>query len=144
MADVDKFKNITAVKPANISELGDDPQSSSQEALADERLEEYKAAIKRKEELLDYNHENSLWFVKIINWLTKFIIVFLPLLMFVILPLSEINLDNQGFMEWGQAWAKAFISSNTSIGLAIGALTASALLQKLFEYIQRNKKSDKL
>ena len=110
MNEVDKFKNITVVKPTVINEIGEDPNSFSQEALADERLEEAKAAIKRKEELLDYSHKNSLWFVKIINWLTKFVIVFLPLLMFVILPLSEICLDNQGFFEWGQAWARAFIS----------------------------------
>ena len=143
MDDLGKFKNITAIKPTNINEFGEDPNSLSHESLAYEKLEELKAAYKRKEELLDYNHKNSLWFVKVINWLTKFVIVFLPLLMFVILPLSEISLDNRGILEWGQAWAKAFISTNTSIGLAIGALTASALLHKLFEYVQRNKNSDK-
>jgi len=136
------LKNITVAKPTNINNIWDDPNSLSQESLAYERVEELKAAYKRKEELLDYHHKNSLWFVKVINWLTKFLLIFLPLLSFVILPASEINLDNQGVLEWVQAWARAFISSNSSIGLAIGALIASALLQELFKYIRKNRNSD--
>lgn len=151
MTESDKFSNITVVKPKNIEEFGNDPNLISQEALAYEkvneknnRIKELEAEYTRKQELLDSYHKNSLWFVKVINWLTKFLLFFLPTLSFVILPASVICLDNEGALEWIQAWSVAFISSNTSIGLAIGALIASALLQKLFEYVRKNRNPEEL
>lgn len=90
MGESDRFKNITVVKPTNISEIGEDPNSLSQEALAYEQVEELKASYKRKEgsvpiALLNevQNRKRQICkFVKMFAWVLRFVYNMLVMFLF--------------------------------------------------------------
>jgi len=121
MDEQNKFKNIIVNKPKNPKDLGDDPDA------------------KRKEELKDADHKNSLWLRKFFRPLVVAMGMFLVVLYFVILPVSVMEFKNYNFWEVFGDWSRAFIITGRTTAIALATLVVSDLLKKLFDYIKKER-----
>jgi len=117
----DKLKDIAAIKPEKPIDFGDDADS------------------KHKKELDAVKHQNALWLHKTWPWLIKGIMVFLLLLFFIILPLSEMTLKYSNFWEGARDWSRAFLSTASTAAIALATLFISDLVKRVFDYIKKER-----
>ena len=133
MDEKDRFRNIVAVKPEKPDDFGDDPNAKHEESLKNKRSEELKT--KRLEELDDATHKNTLWIHKVFRVLVISSILFLPVLFFVILPISQMTIDPNSPWKPFQDWSLAFLATSRTAGIALAALIVSDLIKRIFSYI---------
>ena len=116
----DKFSRINAAKPSNPIDYCEDPDSI------------------RKEEKKEALHHNWLLFQK---WLPRFtiaLIVFSVILFFIILPISEMSPEFENAWDVIQDYARAFIKTSKTAGIALATLLLSDLMKHLYDYIKKN------
>ena len=117
MDEKEKLNQLHAVVP-NVSEVKEDP---------DNTLEAEIRRVKR---------ENLKKLYKALPWAVGAGLTFLIALFFLILPVSEMELGHTGFIAWFRAWARAFVYTASTAGIAIATLIVSNLLNRLYAFIR--------
>ena len=121
---MDKFGSIKASKPVVVNDYGDDPDA------------------KRKEQLKDIKHRNSIWFYRSLPWIIWFFLAFLVILFFIIFPLSEMSLDYNSAMEAIKDYCIVFLSTSKTIGIALATLIVSDIIKRIISYIKNQASND--
>jgi len=118
MDENNKFKNITAIKPETYKDFGDDPDA------------------KRKEQLKSEEHRTKV----LVHWIFRILIVsaviFLLVLFFVILPISEMYFKYYSFWYPFHRWSVAFLSTAGTAVIALLTLAVSDLLKRVFDHLK--------
>ena len=115
---MDEFDKIVIIEPEITEDFGDDPDS------------------KRKEELKGARHKNTLLFHK---WLPRFVGAFIAvvvIMLFVILPISEMHYYYSSFWEGIRSYTRALRST----GIILATIVVTNLSNKLYEYIRKHVK----
>jgi len=115
-----------------IKKMGKDPETKSEKKL------------KHIDEIEDEKHNFYLLLYGSLKWIFRFGVIFLLLLFFVILPISEMEFYTQqgarlvrSWIGWIQEWARAFIQTSSTVLIGLATLIVSVVLTKLFEFAKR-------
>jgi len=113
-----KFEMVNPVKPKVHTGFGDDPDSKRKEAL---KTEEHRTKV-------------------LMHWIFRLLLIgmalFLIILFFVILPITEMSLNYGSVWYSFQRWSVAFLSTAGTAGIALLTLTVSVVLKELFERLK--------
>ena len=81
-----------------------------------------------------------------IKWITRILflggITVLPIIFFVIMPFSEIDLDATNRIEWIQNYSTAFLQALGSFGITVLAVIVSELLKLLYKFMRSSRELD--
>jgi len=98
------------------------------------------SADPQAEEINQLRHRNSVMLYKLSPVLVIMGLLFLVVLFFLILPISEMSLTyNNFFWEGFQEWARAFLQTSRTIGIALATLIVSDLLRKVYGLLKGYK-----
>jgi len=122
---LNKFDLSNAEKPSGHITHGVDP---------DETL--------RRNEREEQKHKNWMILLNLVPWLIGVFVVFLILLFLIILPVSEMSFGNDGFGELFQDWARAFVSTAGTLGIALATIAIPSVLKIFYNLIKRQAHTD--
>jgi len=115
---------------------------------------EKKLTDKHKDEIEKLRHEHELKNKKFFYGFARFsifiIVVFLIMLFFMILPISQMDFnplrfygytnDRQKMWSRVHEWANAFLATGSSFGMTLAALIVSDLIKKSYAFIKAYEK----
>ena len=100
------------------------------------------AKRKRDEELDVAKHKNQLALHKYIRPFAAVAVAFLLLLFFGILPISEMRPTHTGAWDIIQDYARAFLSTGRTIGIALATLIVSDLMKRVYHYLKEHSSKE--
>ena len=111
-----------------------------QEKYANDDPDYNDPVVLRNEESAGAWHRLKMWLIN--KRVLLVIVVFLFILFFVILPLSEMEFYYSSALYWASQWARAFRSSAATVGTTVFTIIVTSILAKVIEPWAKNKKDD--
>ena len=113
-----KYSDIKATRPTTYTNVGEDPDA------------------KRKEERADAMHKFIMWLYGALPLFTMLVFIFLLLLFFVILPMSEMTLGYESFSQGFRDWTRAFIATASTAGVTLVTLIVYEIVKRTFKFLE--------
>jgi len=138
MMNIDKFAGIESKKPKNVEEKIDPYKDDAETQTSLDVLED---------ELERIAYKDKVHFRKNIRLFVYVVLGFLFCLFFVILPLSEMNLEFKGFWQGIQNYFKALIATGRTALIALATIAVQVALKWAYDniikpYANNEKKDD--
>ena len=111
---------VEQLKPPPLKNASDDPDAKDKAELKGER------------------HKIALLVHKVFRGLVIALVPFTIILLFIILPVSEMPIEDGSRFSAFRDWSIAFISTTRTAGIALATIVVSALLKKLWDYLEKH------
>jgi len=97
---------------------------------------------KRKEAVKDARHRNVLFFHRLFPIVTIMGLLLLLIMLFVILPMSEIELEFVSVLGALRNYSKAFVTANSTILIALATIIVSDVLKHFYRFVKMHVKDE--